>query len=116
MGMNARILAVGPFTAALVPHLSRPSEAYVGLHEGAMIVELVAPVAPGSSASRELAEALGVLPWDFNTHAFSPEQVDWERLLAVLSAWVRVGEAAAAVTRLEVLGAARFRFFFRPEG
>src|ERR1700679_1188257 len=43
MGMNARVLMVGPFTAAVVPHLPRPPNAYAGLREGATIVEALRP-------------------------------------------------------------------------
>jgi hypothetical protein len=116
MGMNARVLMVGQFTASLVPHLPRPRGAYAGLREGATIVEPLAPCAPGSSASRALAAALGIAPWDVGTHAFSPERVDRETLLRVLSGWADVRDAPAVIARLDALGAARFRFFFRPEG
>ena len=114
--MNARVLMVGPFTASLVPHLSRPRDAYAGLREGAIIVEPLAPSAPGSSSSRALAEALGVAPWDFNTHAFPPERVDREALRRVVSGLADVRDADAILARLDALGAAGFRFFFRPEG
>jgi len=81
-----------------------------------MIVEVIAPAASGSTASRAIAEALGVDPWDFSTHAFSPERVDREKLLRTLSAWASVREPAVVVARLDPLWAAGFHFFFRPEG
>jgi hypothetical protein len=116
MGMNARVLAVGRFTAWLVPHLSHPAAAYAGLREGAMIVEPLAPSAPGSSASRALAAVLGVTPSDFGTHAFSPERVDREALQRELSGWADVRDAGAVVARLDAFAVNGFRFFFRPEG
>ncbi len=116
MGMSARILALGRYSASLAPLLSHPREAYASLREGAIIVEVLAPRAPGSTSSRALAEALGVSPWDFATHAFPPEAVDRTALLRVLDGWAEVGDAPAVVARFEALAAAGFRFFFRPEG
>jgi hypothetical protein len=109
-------MGVGRFTASLVPHLSHPAAAYAGLREGAMIVEPLAPSAPGATASRALATALGVTPWDFGTHAFSPERVDREALQRELSGRVEVHDTRAVVARLDALAASGFRFFFRPEG
>ena len=114
MGLHARVLMIGPFTAALVPHLPRPPDAYAGLREGATIVEALSEAAPGSSSTAELAEALGVDPWDFAAHHLSPNRVDREKLAAVISSWGR--EADPVIARLNALAAAGFRFFFRPEG
>jgi hypothetical protein len=116
MGMAARVLAVGRFTASLVPHLSLPPAANAALREGATIVEPLAPCAPGSAESRALAAALRVSPWDFATHAFSFERVDRDELERVLSRWADVPDPRAVVARLDALAAAGFRFFFRPEG
>jgi hypothetical protein len=116
MGMNARVLVVGRFTASLVPFLAHPAAAYAGLREGAPLVEQLAPSAPGSTESRALAAALRLDPWDFTTHAFPPEAVDREALRRVLARWADVPDAGAIVARLDALAAAGFRFFFRPEG
>jgi hypothetical protein len=114
--MNAVVLVLGPFRPSLVPLLTHPPEHYRGVREGAVILERLCEPAVGSSTSRALAEALGVEPWDFNSHPLDPYAVDLARLADAVGAYVRDEPAEAVVRRFVALRDAGFQFHFRPEG
>lgn len=114
MGMSAEVLAVGPFRRSLLPFLGHPAERYAATREGATLVESVFRTPEGSSRSRQLAECLGIDPWDFNTHAFNPWSVDLAALRELFAGALH-GEAHP-VDAFVGLREAGFEFFFLPNG
>ncbi len=80
MGMDAEILAVGPFHARLAEHLPFPAKFYAGTQEGATVLRFLFPCAT-SGESWLLAECLQIDPWNFNQHKFDPHQLDEDLLL-----------------------------------
>lgn len=127
MGMSAEVLAIGPFRRSLVPFLEHPAGRYTSTREGATLVQRVFHTPEGSSRSRQLAECLGVEPWDFNTHALDPWRVNLEALRELLRPRAcpehRVTPArepcAACLHPVDTFVALReagFSFFFLPNG
>ena len=114
MGMTAEVLAVGPFSPSLIPHLTHPPDRYTSVQAGAILMERVFPYCLGSSSSRDLAAALDVDPWDFRTHVVIPERVDCESLRAVLA--LIGADVERAIDRFYALARAGFHFYFRPNG
>lgn len=106
MGMAAEVMAIGRFSDAIQRGLSGD----VAMQDGVEVVESLfgATGIRGSSASRELAAALGVEAWNFNTHHFDPANVD----MAALTALVGVDE----VSRFDLFQLHGFEFFFVPNG
>ena len=112
MAMTAEVLAIGPFSASLVPHLTHPPVRYASVKDGAILMERVFPTCAGGHTSHALAAALGVDPWDFRTHVVLPERVNRESLRAAL---VLIGaDVERTMGRFEALGRAGFQFYFRP--
>ena len=116
MGMNAEILGLGRFDPALVPHLTHPPERYARVRPGALLLEKVVPGTPGSSTAHELAAAIGVSPWDFDTHALDVARIDWDALRRAIAIYTLDSDADRIVARFQALVAAGFRFWFQPNG
>ena len=112
--MTAEVLAVGPFSAWLIPYLTHPPDRYASVQEGAILMERVFPCCLGNSSSHELAKALDIDPWDFRTHVVSFQRVNRESLRAVLR---QIGaDVERAMDRFDALARAGFHFYFRPDG
>lgn len=75
MGLDAELIAIGPFSASIVSALEYRSELYEGLAEGATVVTTVLAVGT-TEASEELARAFGVGPYDFGRHHLDPARAD----------------------------------------
>jgi hypothetical protein len=112
--MSAEVIAIGPFSEALVPLLHLPAQWYAKMPEGALLFEPVLSTPEGSTRSRQLASCLSVEPWDFNTHAFDPWQVDVPALRALFPE--SRPEEARCVEKFLRLREAGFAFHFRPNG
>ncbi|MCP4503921.1 MAG: hypothetical protein GY822_28690 [Deltaproteobacteria bacterium] len=67
MGMNAEILAIGPYNNDVIDALEHDAHRYEGTPTGTTIVTQVI-VCPGSTTSRELAKACGIDAWNFAKH------------------------------------------------
>jgi hypothetical protein len=107
MGMDAEVIAIGPFSEAAVSFLTYPAEVYANTRPGTTILDKVFTVESGDSdESRELARLVGAEVWDFNTHELDPSKVD----LAGLA------ERFDGVERFVGLAAAGFRFYYLPNG
>jgi len=107
MGMDAEVIAVGPFSEAAVAFLTYPAKSYANTQPGRTIIEKVFCVESGeSSRSYELARLVGAEVWDFNTHELDPMRAD----LAGLA------EQFDGVERFVGLAAAGFRFYYLPNG
>ncbi|MBX9677500.1 MAG: hypothetical protein K2X38_01970 [Gemmataceae bacterium] len=107
MGMDAEVIAIGPFSEAATAFLTYPADNYSAARPGTTIVDKVFCVESGStSESCELARLVGVEAWDFNTHELDPSKAD----LAGLA------ERFDGVARFVGLAAAGFRFYYLPNG
>jgi len=105
MGMEAELLALGPYKDSIANHLEYQAGYYEGTTEGSIITVRIYK-AVGSTSSRALAEALGAIPSDFDTHALDPKNFDWNELAELLS--------SEELESLHVLVDAGFEFHFRP--
>jgi len=110
MGMSAEVLAIGRYSKDLHPFLTYTPKLPVDLPAtGAVVDTLFGHFGiGGSTASRELAAALGVGAWDFETHHFDPDRVDVVELERLVG--------AAEVRRFKAFMSQRFDFYFRPNG
>ena len=105
MGLDAQLIATGPFHRDLVPFLEYPAERYDAVPEGATIVTTVHECVTSDESGR-LARAFGVGAMELHRHALDPGAAD----LALLEA---VGERRLvdAFSRLRDAG---FRFYYLP--
>lgn len=107
MGMDAEVIAIGPYSEAVADFLSYPAESYAATRPGMTIVDKVFCVESGSNGqSRELARLLGAEAWDFNTHEIDPSKADLAGLAREFD----------GVERFVRLTAAGFRFYYLPNG
>lgn len=117
MVMCAEILAIGPFTPALVAHYEYPAERYSKTHEGVPIVSRLFGIMEGTSAGIEFARALGIAdPLDFNQHKIQLEKIDFESLeqvLSTLSGW-HDDDYAKHLAALKQFAAHKYDLYFIP--
>jgi hypothetical protein len=107
MGMDAEVIAIGPFSESVVEFLTYPAEDYSKTRPGTTVVDNVFCVESGASGqSHELARLVGAEVWDFNTHELDPSKVD----LAGLA------QRFDGVERFVGLAAAGFRSYYLPNG
>ena len=105
IGLDAEIIAIGPFTASLAPMLEYAADYYKSVREGAIIVTHVFE-ATTSRQSYELAEAFGVDAMDFNRHQLDPQAANLEALQTLFD--------EGAVERFVALRERGFAFYYRP--
>jgi hypothetical protein len=117
MGMAADIIAIGPFSLAVVACLEYPPEHYKGTREGSPVIAQLFGITHGSSASREFARCLGITdPWDFNQHKINPLAIKREPLRAFFSSLHDGDDFLRDLERLLVMRDEGFEFYFRPNG
>lgn len=115
MGLDADIIAIGPFKREIVAYLEYPEKYYVGVPEGATVITTFIFCSTSNSSSRRLAEACGFGAWDLGKHKIDPERVN----LALLD---EVGQVAsgysegAVIEEFTALRDAGFAFYYRPNG
>ncbi|AZI44752.1 hypothetical protein EHF33_17840 (plasmid) [Deinococcus psychrotolerans] len=80
MGLNAQIIAIGPFSHAIASCLECGPDLYENVEEGTTVVSNVF-LAGTSSSSYFLAECFGVGAWDVGKHELNPELADIRALL-----------------------------------
>ena len=105
MGMNAEVIAIGPYSDAVADHLAYPREDYAKTLPGTTVLVKVFEGVT-SDQSRTLASCFGAAAWDFNTHELDPAKADLEAL---------TGEFDGVESFL-ALRAAGFRFYYMPNG
>lgn len=115
MGMDADLIAIGPFSEDIIGMLDYPPEYYEGVKPGTRVITTVF-TCNTSDASNELADALGIAPWDFGAHEIDFKGVNPE----ALTEWVEEGGSAENELKdVEIfltLARKGFIFFFRPNG
>jgi hypothetical protein len=114
MGMCAEIVAVGPFTRAVVELLDYQPEFYAATAEGAIISRRLFGITEGSIVSRMFAAHLGINDaWDFNQHKVNNAKINF----VGLREFGRIYDSYAdEIEVLEALVRAGFELHFRPEG
>lgn len=115
MGMNADVIAIGPFSKSIAGLLDYPAEFYDNTKPGTTVITTFCS-APGINTSNMLAAAMGVDPWDFNTH-----KIDSENIIRGLGALTEfafaTGESVIELNEhFNRLAKEGFTFFFRPNG
>jgi hypothetical protein len=82
MGLDAQVIAVGPYSSALASALEYPTEYYANVRDGDTVTTCVFE-ALTSEQSHKLAEAFGVGAMDLGKHHLSPGIADLAALRAV---------------------------------
>jgi hypothetical protein len=107
MGLDAQLIAVGPFARSLLSALEYPADFYADVPEGATIVSTVFE-ALTSAGSHLLARCLGVGSLELGRHAVgSAPDADVSALLAD-------EEFAEQVPAFLALREAGFQFYYLP--
>lgn len=110
MGMDADVIAIGPFSRDIADCLDYPSGFYKDTEEGSPVLSTLF-LCNTSQASKELAEAFGIDSWDFNQHKLD-DVVHVQTLAAINSEW----EAIAEYNKFLRLKERGFEFYYRPNG
>jgi hypothetical protein len=105
VGMNAEVIAIGPYSEAVADHLAHPREYYAETRLGTTVLVKVFEGVT-SELSCKLASCFGASAWDFNTHELDPTKADLEALSSEFD----------GVANFIALRAAGFRFFYMPNG
>ena len=118
MGMNAEIIAIGPFSKSISKHLDYAPERYKKTIDGSIITVHLFGFTQGSSLSTIFGNCLGITdPWDFNQHKVNSEKIDFEAINKLLMNYC--GQDVNLFSDLEslkILNEKGFEFHFRPNG
>jgi hypothetical protein len=107
---SADWLAVGEFRPELARYLEYPDTFYAQTRPGArLVVNVLTLFDPGQV--QEMADCLGVDPFDFNTHVIEPARVRLELLRAAFDGYP--DDLAALAETFAALRDAGFQFHFR---
>jgi hypothetical protein len=113
MGMDADVIAIGKFQKSIKHCLDYHPSYYKDVNETSKVIVTVFSCNT-TDASRRLAKALSIDPWDFNQHNFNPNQVN----ITLLREMVEEGflEDEKWIDDFLRLKEAGFEFFYRPNG
>lgn len=109
MGMDAELLAIGPFSKQIVGNLEYPADFYEDTPVGSLIITCVC-CCNNTDGSKLLAEALRIHPWKFEEHC----NIDGQDVSLVLMA--DVIENPDDIVDFVALHEAGFKFYYRPNG
>ena len=113
MGRDANIVCVGCFQPELKGMLDYPTNWYKDTEEGSLVTSGLLNCNT-SGQSTELAEALGVEYWDFNTHQLKKEKINWDALIVLSEECAEWDEHNAE--NLRTLLEHKFICMFQPNG
>jgi hypothetical protein len=105
MGLDAQVIAIGPFSQSVVPALEYPPEYYAGVRPGARVITCVFE-ALTSEQSHKLAGAFGVGAMELGNHHLSAADANLATLVELF------GEES--VKRFELLSRHGFEFYYLP--
>jgi hypothetical protein len=105
MGLDAQVIAIGPFAAEIASALEYGVSFYTNVEPGTLIVSNVF-IAGTSDASHELAAAFGVGAMDFGSHKLNPECANIAKLIEVFG--------KDNVEQFQCLAHNGFSFFYLP--
>lgn len=114
MGRDANIICIGCFQADLEDMLDYPSEWYAETEEGSLVTKSGLLNCNTHGQSTELAKALGVEYWDFNTHQLKMDKIDWNALIELSKEGTEWNEEQ--VEHLRTLLKNGFICMFQPNG
>jgi len=114
MGMYAELIAIGPFSAAIVDHLEYSADRYIETKEGSIINQTLFGITEGNALSKTLATILGISDaWDFNQHKVDVDSIDFAKLIEFGETY---SDYAGDVKTLQILSNNGFEFHFSPNG
>ena len=105
MGLDAEVIAVGPFSQAILPAMEYGPDFYVGVSDGTTVITNLF-IAGTSEASRNLALAFGVGAMDLGRHVLDADSANIEKLTEVFG-----GDNTA---QFQLLANHGFTFYFLP--
>jgi hypothetical protein len=110
MGLNAELIAIGPYRKSVSENLEYPPEYYENIPEGTPIITLVCCCVT-SDSSKALAHALGAEAWSLGEHCELRLSID--KLDQVEAAEAMSSKDMADLVALSKAG---FKFYYRPCG
>ena len=111
MGMDAELLAIGPYHPDLVNCLDYPASYYTDTPVGSTIIITVG-ISATTEQSSNMASALRIDPWQFQEHCnLTGDDVDLELLTE--SFGENAEKCVCDFLKLREYG---FKFFYMPEG
>jgi hypothetical protein len=105
MGLDAPLIAIGPFSKAALPGLDYPGDFYAGVQDGATVVANVFN-AITSEISHDLASCFGVGAMELGRHHVDASHADLPRLKELFG--------VEDVTRFVILRDSGFQFYYLP--
>lgn len=105
MGLDAQVIAIGPFSTEVASALEYGENFYTGVMPGATIVTNVF-IAGTSDESHKLAAAFGVGAMDLGRHKLEPGNADILKLIDVFG--------KSNVAQFQCLARNGFSFFYLP--
>lgn len=105
MGLDAQVIAIGPFSSEVTSALEYGENLYADVEPGASVVTNVF-IAGSSDVSYRLASAFGVGAMDLGKHKLDPRNADISKLIDVF------GESNVA--QFQCLARNGFNFFYIP--
>lgn len=105
MGLDAQLIAIGPFSKAVLPGLDYPGEFYAGVEDGATVVANVF-TAITSEISHNLARCFGVGAMDLGRHHVGASRADLHKLKELFG--------DEDVAKFVILRDAGFQFYYLP--
>lgn len=117
MGMQAELIAVGPYSPAVKTSMDY-DDGYDEVPEGTQVICTVVQCAT-SEQSRKLARALGMDAWKFQDHYIEADYARrlWEHNKDAILEFVReYPNMQSSIHTLLSLATAGFEFYFRPQG
>ena len=79
MGMDADVIAIGPFKAEIKDYLDYPPHYYDEVPDGTKVLSTLFPCV-GVDQSNNLAEIFGFDAWDFSKHLIDCSKIDLDVL------------------------------------
>ncbi|WP_431047900.1 hypothetical protein [Roseateles sp. L2-2] len=107
MGLDAQVIAIGPFSQEIANSLEYAAQRYAGVPVGATVITTIF-LAPTSSDSHALAEAFGVGAFEMGKHHLDADKVDLAQLRDLCSE-----RETADFLNLRAHG---FQFYYLPNG
>lgn len=105
MGLDAEVIAIGPYSEEVLPAMEYGPERYRDVQKGQSVIVHVF-IACTSEESYELAEAFGVGAFELGKHHLEPEHANIDKLVS------RFGQQD--VDQFKLLRANGFSFYYLP--
>jgi hypothetical protein len=111
MGMQAMVTAIGKFSETVREHLEYPANFYANTTPGKLVFSILFQCNT-TGQSRELADILGIDPWDFDKHVLNLTKLTPEAKQRL----TELPDGTEDLEHLDALIAANFIFVYRPNG